>query len=68
MAVVVRDLVKIYQNDVRALDRLSLSVPRGEIFALLGPNGAGKSTTIKILTTLSRPNEGGASVSGLDVL
>jgi ABC-2 type transport system ATP-binding protein len=68
MAVEVRDLVKVYPNNVRALDGLSLAVPRGSIFALLGPNGAGKSTTIKILTTLSRPDAGGAWVSGLDVL
>jgi ABC-2 type transport system ATP-binding protein len=68
MAVEVRDLVKVYPNNVRALDGLSLSVPRGSIFALLGPNGAGKSTTIKILTTLSRPDSGAAWVSGLDIL
>lgn len=68
MAVEVRDLVKVYPNKVRALDGLSLSVPRGSIFALLGPNGAGKSTTIKILTTLSRPDAGVAWVAGVDVL
>lgn len=68
MAVEVCGLVKIYPNHVRALDGLALAVPRGSIFALLGPNGAGKSTTIKILTTLSRPDEGKAWVSGVDVL
>lgn len=67
-AVEVRDLVKTYPNDVRALNGLSLSVPQGSIFALLGPNGAGKSTAIKILTTLSRPDAGSARVFGLDVL
>lgn len=66
-AIRVRNLVKNYKS-VRALDGLSLSVQRGSIFALLGPNGAGKSTTIKILTTLSRPDSGEASVVGLDVL
>jgi ABC-2 type transport system ATP-binding protein len=53
---------------VRALDGLTLTVPRGTIFALVGPNGAGKSTTVKILTTLARPDEGSARVEGIDVL
>src|SRR4051794_5335370 len=62
------DLVKSYPGDVRALDGLSLSVPAGTIFALLGPNGAGKSTTVRILTTLSRADEGTARVAGHDVV
>ncbi len=62
------DLVKTYPGDVRALDGVSLSVDGGSIFALLGPNGAGKSTTVKILTTLTRPDSGGARVAGHDVL
>ena len=53
---------------MRALDGLSLDVAAGSVFALLGPNGAGKSTTVKILTTLSRPDSGRASVAGIDVL
>jgi ABC-2 type transport system ATP-binding protein len=60
-------LVKTY-GEVRALDGLSFSVPEGVVFGLLGPNGAGKSTTVKILTTLSRADEGEAQVAGLDVL
>jgi ABC-2 type transport system ATP-binding protein len=60
-------LVKSY-GDVRALDGLSLAVPAGTIFGLLGPNGAGKSTTVRILTTLSRPDAGAARVAGHDVL
>jgi ABC-2 type transport system ATP-binding protein len=67
------DLVKTYRAGrgappVRALDGLSLQVEPGSVFALLGPNGAGKSTTVRILTTLSRPDTGNAWVAGLDVL
>jgi ABC-2 type transport system ATP-binding protein len=60
-------LVKTY-GDVRALDGISFSVPEGSVFGLLGPNGAGKSTTVRILTSLSRPDEGFARVAGIDVL
>jgi ABC-2 type transport system ATP-binding protein len=66
-AVLARDLVKTYPKDVRALDRLSLTVEPGEIVGLLGPNGAGKSTTVKILTTLARAGSGHAEVMGHDV-
>jgi len=67
-AIIATELRKSYPKDVVALDGLSLSVEAGTIFALLGPNGAGKSTTVKILTTLSRPDGGTASVAGNDVL
>ena len=61
-------LVKTYPGDVRALDGLGFAVEPGTVFGLLGPNGAGKSTTVKILTTLSRPDAGEARVAGVDVL
>jgi ABC-type Na+ transport system ATPase subunit NatA len=48
------------------VDGLSFAVAPGTIFGLLGPNGAAKSTTLKILTTLSRPTSGSASVLGFD--
>jgi ABC-2 type transport system ATP-binding protein len=50
-----------------AVDRLSLTVPAGELFALLGPNGAGKTTTIKMLVGLLRPDAGSVRVCGHDV-
>ena len=73
LAVSAADLVKTYPGargalPIRALDGLSLSVAAGSVFAVLGPNGAGKSTTVKILSTLARPDSGFASVAGLDVL
>jgi ABC-2 type transport system ATP-binding protein len=67
-AIEAQDLTKTYGKGVRALDGLSFSASAGTVFALLGPNGAGKSTTIKILTTLSRPDSGRAQVAGIDVL
>jgi ABC-2 type transport system ATP-binding protein len=60
-------LVKSYGR-VRALDGVDLQVDAGTVFALLGPNGAGKSTTVRILTSLSRPDAGSARVAGHDVL
>jgi len=67
------ELVKTYPGGrgrppIRALDGLSVEVPAGSVFALLGPNGAGKSTTVRILTTLARPDSGTATVAGLDVV
>ena len=67
-AIEARELTKTYGKDVRALDGLGFAVETGTVFGLLGPNGAGKSTTVKILTTLTRPDSGQASVAGLDVL
>src|ERR1700749_2007447 len=67
-AIEAHELRKHYPPDVQALDGLDLAIEEGTIFALLGPNGAGKSTTVKILTTLTRPDEGKASVAGHDVL
>jgi ABC-2 type transport system ATP-binding protein len=67
-AIEARDLTKTYPKGVRALDGLGFSVEAGTVFGLLGPNGAGKSTTVKILTTLTRPDSGQARVAGVDVL
>jgi ABC-2 type transport system ATP-binding protein len=66
-AIEVEGLVKTYPKGVRALDGVSFAVESGTVFGLLGPNGAGKSTTVKILTTLTLPDEGRARVAGRDV-
>jgi ABC-2 type transport system ATP-binding protein len=70
-AIDVRELRKVYRSStaepIVALDGLSLTVPAGSIYGLLGPNGAGKSTLVKILSTITRPNGGRATVQGYDV-
>lgn len=63
----IRGLTKRYK-DVTAVDGLSLSVERGELFGLLGVNGAGKTTTIKMLSTLTAPDEGDALIGGHSIL
>src|SRR5262245_5563954 len=70
-AIEVKDLKKVYRSNrgepVRALDGISLQVPQGCLFGLLGPNGAGKSTLVKVLTTITSPTSGEATVLGRDV-
>ena len=52
---------------MQALDGVSFAVREGEVFGLLGPNGAGKSTTVRVLVTLTKPDEGTRLVAGHDV-
>ena len=66
-AIVAEGLEKRY-GDVQALAGVSFRVRAGEAFALLGPNGAGKSTTVKVLTTLTRPDGGRGEVAGKDIV
>lgn len=63
--VTITELTKKYGHQV-ALDRLTLSVERGQILGFVGPNGAGKTTTIKILVGLARPTSGAARIAGVD--
>ncbi len=62
-------LVKVYdgRKGTRAVDGITFTVKRGDLFGFLGPNGAGKTTTIRILATLMQPTEGTARIDGHDV-
>ena len=66
-AIRAENLRKRYKT-VRALDGVTFDVHDGEVFGLLGPNGAGKSTTVRVLTTLTKPDDGRAIVAGHDVV
>ena len=55
-------------GDFTAVDHISFDVKKSEIFGLLGPNGAGKTTTIRMLSTLTRPTEGTATIGGYDIV
>ena len=69
VSIEVQNLVKRYPKATfNAVDDISFSVRRGEIFGLLGPNGAGKTTTIGVLTTGILPTSGSARIMGIDVV
>ena len=66
-AIEVTDLEKRF-GEILALDHVSFSVETGEVFGYLGPNGAGKTTTIRILTGITTPTGGSASIFGRDIV
>ncbi len=65
-AIIVDSLTRDF-GSFRAVDHITFSVPRGQIFGFLGPNGSGKTTTIRMLLGLLHPSEGSAAVLGVDV-
>jgi ABC-2 type transport system ATP-binding protein len=65
-AIIVENLQKRF-GSVVALDGVGFTVPTGTVLGLLGPNGAGKTTSVRVLTTILRPDSGRAEVLGLDV-
>ncbi len=67
ISIATHDLTKYY-DDFLAVDHINLNVEQGKIFGFLGPNGAGKSTTIRMLTGISTPSEGSASILGFDIM
>lgn len=69
MAIVeAKNLTKVYPGGIKALEEVSFSIGKGEVFGLLGPNGAGKTTLLHILATLIQPTTGRARVGGYDVV
>ena len=65
-AIIATELHKKY-GSLTALNGVSFTVDKGSIFGLLGPNGAGKTTTIRVMTGLTRPDSGSATIIGHDV-
>ena len=63
----IKQIAKSYK-EVQAVKDVSFQAQDGRITALLGPNGAGKSTTLRILSTVARPDQGSAVVDGVDVI
>ena len=64
----VNSVFKTYKNSFKALNNISLEIPKGEIFALLGPNGAGKTTLISAICGIIRQSNGHIKVKGLDTI
>ncbi len=67
----IKNLVKVYGSGTKAkkaVDGISLSIPRGSFFGLLGPNGAGKSTTIHCITGIAQPTSGQILIDGVDAV
>jgi len=64
--IVTRDLTKMY-GDLYALNRLNMTLEKGDVYGFIGPNGAGKTTTMRILATLLNPSWGEASVCGYSI-
>ena len=67
IAIEVNGICKSYKN-ANALTDITLKIHKGEIFGLIGPDGASKTTLFRVLTTLTLPDSGSASVNGRDVM
>ena len=65
-AIETRKLSKVFGNR-RAVDNVSITVPRGAFLSIFGPNGAGKTTLLRVLSTLSRATSGSAKLMGIDL-
>lgn len=66
-AIYIDSMSKSYDGTTRALNNISLTIPKGKIFGFLGPNGSGKTTTVRILNGILSPTEGKAQIFGKDV-
>lgn len=67
-AINIENLTKSYDGQINALDNISLSIPKGEIFGFLGPNGSGKTTTVRILNGILSASSGHAEILGAPAL
>jgi len=67
-SIIAKELTKVYNSTIVAVDSVSMEVKGGEIFGFLGPNGAGKTTTIRMLSTLLKPTKGYAKVCDYDIV
>lgn len=63
----IENVTKTYNNTVRAVDNLNLTVNNGEIVGFIGPNGAGKTTTLKMMTGILRPDSGSIFINEFDM-
>ena len=63
----IENITKTYNNTVRAVDNLNLTVENGEIVGFIGPNGAGKTTTLKMLTGILKPDSGSIFINDYDI-
>ena len=65
--ITIENITKTYNNSIRAVDNLNLTVKDGEIVGFIGPNGAGKSTTLKMLTGILKPDSGSIHINEFDI-
>ncbi|OBR90065.1 daunorubicin/doxorubicin resistance ATP-binding protein DrrA [Clostridium ragsdalei P11] len=66
-AISIKNLKKSYDGQINALNNISLSIPKGQIFGFLGPNGSGKTTTVRILNEILSATSGYAEILGIPV-
>ncbi|MCX6234729.1 MAG: ABC transporter ATP-binding protein [Bacteroidetes bacterium] len=67
-AAVTAEVLGKYYGSVKAIEDITFTIPKGEIFGIIGPDGAGKTTLIRILSTLLLPDKGSATIEGYDVV
>lgn len=63
----IKNLTKVYDNKLTAVDNISFNIRKGEILGFVGPNGSGKTTTLKLMLGLLRPTSGSVLINGFDV-
>ena len=64
----IENLVKVYDNGLKAVNNISLEVKKGEIFGIIGMSGAGKSSLIRCINRLESPTEGNIFIDGKDIV